>query len=240
MLLLSSSNEFNLPDETPKIGIRFYDASVGLEFREEPRQPKSHKSKRRAPMASGNCWVMHLGVALKSESVLVRSKRMLRRVESTTKGKPQEWFSYRNYFEPHEPGSSTARNVEFGDAFTHSFIGGYKWRFTGHLASAAFRNALGWDAVEQVSRTDQEIGLGQVVTRSHVATPKTGRGNKAAKRALAKSPRFERVQARSLREDTPEMEDDAAGDEWEIEGLRGKRTTRGKTSYKVEWSGNYC
>ena len=246
-------HDFLLPDPANKIGIRLYDASVSMEIREQPKQPKERKSKRRAPLENGNCWVIHLDVALKPESVLVQSKAMLRRVESTTKAMPYDWFSYRNYFAKHQPGTQTTSNVEFGDALKHSFVGGYTWRFTGHLASNTFRNALGWEAVDQVEKKANEMGPGQVTTRQS-QTVKTAKGKKAAKRAPAKARRAQRVQTRSMalveeseeeEEQSPEeeivmaSEPEEAEQEWEIEGLLERKTTRGKTLYKVQWSGDW-
>ena len=177
---------------------------------------------------------------------------------------PDKWFSYRNYFVEHRPGSPTAGNVGFADAFTQSFMGGYTWRFTGHLATAPFRAALGWDAVEQVEKTDQEMGPGLVTTRSQTAPPKTAlpktaKGKKAANKAPKKARRLQKVQARSRGVDSEDEEDEeeeeAAGvekaatsasgsvandeGEWEIDGLLEEKIKDGEISYLVDWSGNF-
>ena len=247
-------HRFELPDDDNHIGLRLYDVDVSLEIWEHPRNPRQRKSQRRAEVASGYCWVIHLEVSMR-EQVLMKAKKMLRRLESITRAMPSDWFTYRNYFVKSPVDDDS--NVKFGDGvFAQTFVGGYTWRFTGNLASAEFREAL----TGKVAGKTQE----EMPTRSQPY--RTAKGKKAAKGAPAKQRRLKRVQQRESPEasqETPEAmdkQDDVEPlgpspssspfhfssevelgefDKAPIEGLLDKRTRNGKVEYEIQWTGPY-
>lgn len=256
-------HRFDLPNDDDRIGIRLYDVDVSMEIREHPRHPKQRKSKRRAEMASGECWVIHLKTSLK-EQVLVKAKAMLRRLESVTNAMPSDWFTYRNYFVKHTSGeTANDGRVEFGDGvFMQTFVGGYTWRFTGNLASTEFREAL-------AGKLADENAQEEVPTRLQPYRP--AKGKKAARKIPGKQRRLKRVQQRSMvpgetSQETPEpmveQGDDIeqpeasspavfssepepgqdSGDSdsgFDIEGLIDKRIRDGEVEYEVQWTGPY-
>ena len=227
-------HKVEIPSEDDRVGLRLYDVDVSIEIREHPRNPKQRKPSRRAEYASGECWVIHLETSLK-ESVLVKAKKMLRRLESVTNAMPSEWFSYRNYDVKHDvKESATGSKVEFRDGvFTQTFAGGYTWRFTGNLASKEFREALEGKFPDDKPREE-------VPTR--VQPPRTAKGKKAAKKLPGKQRRLKRVQQRTMAVDEPELESDQVPEGsaklHPIEGLLDKRTIDGDVQYKVQWTGN--
>ena len=191
-------HRFELPDDDNRIGLRLYDVDVSLEIREHPRNPRQRKSQRRAEVASGYCWVIHLEVSMR-EQVLMKAKKMLRRLESITRAMPSDWFTYRNYFVKSLVDDDS--NVKFGDGvFAQTFVGGYTWRFTGNLASAEFREAL----------TGKVAGKTQEEMPTRLQPYRTAKGKKAAKGAPAKQRRLKRVQQRvspKASQETPEAMD---------------------------------
>ena len=188
-------HRFELPDNDNSIGLRLYDVDVSIEIREHPKNPRQRKSQRRAEVASGGCWVIHLEVSLK-EQVLMKAKKMLRRLESIAWAMPSDWFSYRNFFV--KSTDSVDSNVNFGDGvFAQTFVGGYTWRFTGNLASAEFRQAL----TGQLAGKEKEMP-------TRLQPYRTAKGKKAAKGLPAKQRRLERVQRREASQETPEVMDE--------------------------------
>lgn len=236
-------HKVEIPSEDDRVGLRLYDVDVSIEIREHPRNPKQRKSSRRAEYASGQCWVIHLEKSLK-ESVLLKAKRMLRRLESVTNAMPSDWFSYRNYdVKPDVKESATGPKAEFRDGvFTQTFSGGYTWRFTGNLASKEFQEALEGKFPNDKPQED-------VPTR--VQPPRAAKGKKAAKKLPGKQRRLQRVQQRSKAAEEseleselePELESDqeseGSAEEWPIEGLLEKRTVDGEVQYKVQWAGKH-
>ena len=223
-------HNFDIPNEDDRVGLRLYDVNVSIEVREHPRNSKQRKSTKRAEYAGGGCWVIHLETPLR-ESVLIKAKRMLRRLESITNAMPSDWFSYRNYYVKHDVSeSANGSNVEFGDGvFTQTFVGGYTWRFTGNLASTEFREALEGKVADDKPR--EEVPM-------RVQPFRTAKGKKAAKKLPGKQRRLKRVQQRSVAVDEPELESDQeseGSDElYEIEGLLDKETIDGEVQYQVQ------
>ena len=119
-------HRFELPSDDNRLGIRLYDADVSIEIRENPRNPKHHKSKRRAEVESGQCWVLHLETSM-NEQILTKAKRMLRRLQAVTASMPPDWFTYRNYLVK-DPSQKSANkpSAELRDGvFTQTFAGSY-------------------------------------------------------------------------------------------------------------------
>ncbi|KAK4695879.1 hypothetical protein P7C71_g1950, partial [Lecanoromycetidae sp. Uapishka_2] len=241
-------HQFKLPDASNKLGIRLYDTSVSVEIWTHPIVPKQHKSKRRAPQANGDCWMIHLDVAMKPDIILVESKGMLRRLEATTLAMPFTWFNYRNYFVEHAPGSQPSSDVQLGDVFVQNFLRGYTWKFTGNLASEVFRQELGGESVDQAENTDVEKSprpnKKRQEPRKTIAKPKTAQGKKAAKKLPAKDRRLERVRKRSMglvpesspEASSPEVMSEASSEasEYEVESLLAKRMVEGQLQYQVK------
>ena len=120
-----------------------------------------------------------------SEKVLLKSKRMLRKLESVTSSMPPDWFTYRNYAVKDAGSSANARSVEVQDGVvTHHYAGRYTWRFTGNLASAEFQEAL-------VGKLPNEGADKEAPTR--VQPPRTAKGNKAHNKVPAKQRRLQRL-----------------------------------------------
>lgn len=228
---------FTLPDDARLLDIRLFEDDVCIELRETPKNRKDH---------TGECWVIKLDVSLSPESVLKDSKMMLRRFESVTSKMPADWFSYRNF-------SSSRQNsgIQHADAFLHHHVGGYKWRFTGHLAGASFAEALG-EAPARGSTVD-DLAPGQAIAQ----ITRASQGRKAARLAPKKLRRSKRVSEREARKrateaasppptrrgpapisnDRTEVADE---EEWEVIGILDSRSgKKGKTMYLIRWEGDY-
>ena len=260
-------HRFNLPSDDDKIGIRLYDVDVSMEIREHPTNPKHRKSKKRAERENGHCWVVHLETSM-NEQVLTKAKRMLRRVQAVTSSMPSDWFTCRNYLLKDTSQNSVGDNsVEFRDGvFTHTFVGGYTWRFTGNLASKEFQEAL-------YGKTSHEEADEAIPTR--VQPYRSAKGKKAAKKIPGKQRRLKRVQQRSKvpdesSQETPERieeqndepeqserperssshvfssesdpinpDSDESDKPFDIAGLLDKRVEDGVIEYEVQWTGPY-
>lgn len=135
---------FQIPDESPMIpSLRLFDSQMCMEIHKDPR--------RRRGKVAGERWAIFFRGH--NDNEIRCAKKVLRRAELIARAMPDEWFLYRNFFTAPAATAGDIPADRVGDpniqvgAVQFDLPGGYKVRFTKHLATPAFINELGYSHV---------------------------------------------------------------------------------------------
>ena len=131
----------NIPSEEDQVDIRSLESTRCLELRLRGKMTVEDERVRL--------------LALRTEgAAMLTAKSSLKRLQFVTGNMPQEWLAYRNF------AARPKANSPASAVFEHQVTGGYKYTFTGFVASEKFQREIGNLTPEQTT--------GAMVTRARI------------------------------------------------------------------------
>ncbi|KAL8662403.1 MAG: hypothetical protein Q9202_004724 [Teloschistes flavicans] len=156
-------HRFEIPTENARVGLRLYKKRLWMEVHVDPKRQGKQK-----PV--GDHWSIRFRG--RNDGERESSRRILQRLESTTRQQPDLWFGYRNFFTGTGFRAGETRPETDGEGvipgqYCHDLSSGNRWTFHGNLATAGFLEALNVPVARPIAAAvDQPLVSQPRLTRS--------------------------------------------------------------------------
>ncbi|KAI4159314.1 MAG: hypothetical protein L6R39_000404 [Caloplaca ligustica] len=150
-------HEFTIPIEGALISLRVFDKGMLMEIHIDPE-----RQGRKKPV--GDYWATHFRAHNNAEKKLARA--MMSRVEGITRGMPDIWFKYRNFYTKAGIAADGTAQSAISERLTEGYYrrelgSGHHFTFTKHLATAPFLHAFGHGIVRPARPVSMDPEEGQ-------------------------------------------------------------------------------